>query len=321
MILIVTNKNDFTVDYFISKIKNLNIEYFRFNTEEFLTNYTFEYKCIKGVNIWSLRNKINNKIIESSAVSGIWYRRPVLPEYKCKNINNEILESLSKEGFAFYESIINSNIDKYNWVSNPYNIRKAENKILQSKIACNVGFLVPNSMMTNDPEAAKKFIKIHNKCCIKPLNESILNNDENSYIAYTAIINKSDINNIDKIKHFPIFVQQYIDKEYELRITVIGDKVIPVAIHSQTNKSTKIDWRVGNCKKVKYTKIEIPDAVSRKCLAIVKTFGLKFSSMDLIFSKDGKYYFLDLNPNGQWAWIDIKLNLKMYKELLEVLNA
>lgn len=318
MIFIITNKNDFTVDYFIDKIGSNDKNIFRFNTEDFQSKYILGYNNEYSNNSWYLRNKINSKEINSSNISGIWYRRPKFPEVKLDNISTKIKNSLSLEAKYTYEHILGS-IDT-NWMSYPTNIRKAENKILQSIVAKNIGFNVPSSIITNNPDEVINFKENFSEICLKPLRKGRYSDQENMYLIYNRILSQDDLAKIDNISNFPVLIQEYIPKKYELRVIVVNETVFTVVVYSQEKSRTSEDWRVDNCQNVKYEIINIPKEIETKCLKIVRHFGLNFSSMDIIVSEDGKYYFLDLNPNGQWGWLDEKLNLGISQKILEFLS-
>jgi glutathione synthase/RimK-type ligase-like ATP-grasp enzyme len=100
--------------------------------------------------------------------------------------------------------------------------------------------------------------------------------------------------------------QHEIDKIYDLRVILVGDKIFPTAIHSQDQQETAVDWRVADLKELqlRHEKIFLPKQLKQKCRELVRFFSLRYSSMDFVLGKDGKYYFLELNPNGQWAWIE-----------------
>ena len=100
--------------------------------------------------------------------------------------------------------------------------------------------------------------------------------------------------------------QKHIAKEYDIRVIVIGRKVFAIAIKSQDHERTKVDWRLSDCYKISLTQHEIslPHEVQCLCVDITKKFRLKYSAIDLVLGKDRSYYFLELNPNGQWAWIE-----------------
>jgi len=102
----------------------------------------------------------------------------------------------------------------------------------------------------------------------------------------------------------PLIVQVYVEKAVELRVTVVGSDVFAAEIHSQATQRTKIDWRrydEGNTPHFEHT---LPDKVSKLCLAMTHSLGLVYSAIDLILTPDGRYIFLELNPNGQYQWIE-----------------
>jgi hypothetical protein len=134
----------------------------------------------------------------------------------------------------------------------------------------------------------------------------------NNYIPYTAIIRKSDY---DLITNYPVLIQEDVDKKHELRLTCIGDKVFPVKILSQLNDNTKIDRRVDNCSAVEYEKMSIDNNLKDMCLSLLAYFDLNFACIDLIVGNNNRIFFLDLNPNGQWAWLDEILKLGIAEQI------
>jgi glutathione synthase/RimK-type ligase-like ATP-grasp enzyme len=302
MILIITNTEDKTTDYLLNNIETVG---FRFNTDKFLCDYEYDFN-----KDWYILDKTNNLIVNSDNISGIYYRRPVFPCLNIKNINNDLLRQLQNEAYEIYDSFLNSIDTKY--LNTKYNIIRAENKIIQMKIAKDIGFSVPATITTNNEILLKKYLHLNKKYCIKPLYLGYFELNDNKYIPYTAIIGEQDYNLITK---YPVIVQEYIDKEYELRLTCVKDKIFPVKILSQLNEDTKVDWRVDNCSSVNYLRTEIDGHIENMCLKLLSQLNLNFACMDLIIGKDKNVYFLDLNPNGQWAWIDEILGLGIPKAI------
>jgi glutathione synthase/RimK-type ligase-like ATP-grasp enzyme len=304
MILIVTNSEDKTVDYFLNSASK---KHFRFNTDYFLNDYDFNFS-----QKWYIHNKKNGLLLNQRKISGIYYRRPVLPKLEIENIDDDLLRQLQNEAYDIYDSFLNSIDTKY--LNSKYNMIKAENKLIQLKAAENIGFLIPKTIITNDKRKLYQYINQDKKYCIKPLHLGFFELNGNSFIPYTAIIEKSDYN---MIINYPVLIQEYIEKEYELRLTCVGNKIFPVKILSQLNENTRIDWRTNNRSAVEYDKISIREELENMCHNLLYRFGLNFACMDLIVGKNGKIYFLDLNPNGQWAWIDELLDLGITKEIEE----
>jgi len=302
MILIITNSEDKTVDYFLRSVSNTH---FRFNTDNFLIDYDFDFS-----QEWYIHDKNKDKLVNHNNIGGIYYRRPVLPYLNVKGINNDLLKQLQNEAYDLYDNFINSIETKY--LNTKYNILKAENKLLQMKIAESIGFSVPKTIITNNKNALNIFMDKSKKYCIKPLYLGFFELNGKNFIPYTAIIEKTDY---DLITNFPALIQEYIDKKYEIRVTCVGDKIFPVKILSQSNNNTIIDWRVDNCSAVDYKKMTINKSMKTMCLNLLSQFNLNFACIDLIISKNNKVYFLDLNPNGQWAWLDEILELGIAKEI------
>jgi len=115
----------------------------------------------------------------------------------------------------------------------------------------------------------------------------------------------------------PSIFQEYIEKDYELRITVVGERVFSAKVESQHNEKTKIDWRK---EKLKFTEYKLPDAISKKCVLLLKTLDLNFGAIDLIKTKSGEYIFLEINPNGQWAWIEFDTKLEISEAIISFLT-
>lgn len=102
----------------------------------------------------------------------------------------------------------------------------------------------------------------------------------------------------------PILFQEYVEKETEIRVTVIGGSVFAAEIDSQSSLEGKDDWRKAGPGSLKTNPVQLPKSLSDKCLQIVKELGLNFGTIDLIKTPNGCYVFLELNPNGQWGWLE-----------------
>jgi glutathione synthase/RimK-type ligase-like ATP-grasp enzyme len=104
-----------------------------------------------------------------------------------------------------------------------------------------------------------------------------------------------------------------------LRVTVIGDEVFAAEIDSQSDSRTVIDWRHYEAD-IAYRMAVLPNDVTERCIALVRHFGLNFSAIDLILTPDGRYVFLENNPNGQFIFIERKVpELKMTRALASCL--
>ena len=114
--------------------------------------------------------------------------------------------------------------------------------------------------------------------------------------------------------------QEFIDKAYELRITVAGSSAFAVKIDLQANPLTAVDWRNPTfITNINYSIVDINDALAEFCLKMAKKLGLQFGAFDFAVDKDGRIIFLEVNPNGQWYWIEERTGLKISNAIARVL--
>lgn len=126
---------------------------------------------------------------------------------------------------------------------------------------------------------------------------------------------------LGRLKNCPVILQPYIEKLFELRITVVGEKVFPCAIHSQNSQRTLEDWRRYDLSNTPHKIYPLPPNIEGLCVNLVKALELKFGCIDMIVTPDKEYIFLEINPNGQWLWIEQLTGLPISQTLAELLIA
>jgi len=296
-ILIITSSYDKTVDYLIEKFSST--KFIRLNVDE-LDKY--KISVINNpryiVSLKSSEYEIDN-LFES--IHSIYYRKLFLPSLE--NYDDNYHTYMQKEIYSLIVGLVDSFQGKV--LTAPFILRKVENKIFQLKVSTDLGFLLPNSLITNDNNQVNKFNT--SKIIAKPLATGKLTN-------VTAVHSNLVTDNVEDIALTPIYFQEYIRKDYELRITVVQDTFYCVKIIADN----KIDWRDSEDNNL-YELIDTPEIVRKECLDFLRACDLDFGTFDYIVS-DGKYYFLECNPNGQWLWLELKLGLDISKSIVEYLN-
>jgi glutathione synthase/RimK-type ligase-like ATP-grasp enzyme len=305
MILIITHKEDFTADFVIEKLNTKKISYLRLNCED-IFNDEFALSLSTGVNL-SI-NKVDN-------FDSVWFRRTKLPDIKTNNKGEKLF--LLGDFESLFDNLFQV-INAKKWLSNPYDVYRAENKLLQLKVAESLGFSIPKTIITNDYTKLKEFIKYcNNKVIIKPIRQGRIELEDGTKTIFTNIIDEDVINRLDEFELTPSIIQNYISKKYELRITVVGDKVFSVKIDSQKNKLTEVDWRR---EKLPMEEVQLPNDIEEKCKRLLKELNISFGAIDIIVDKNGNYIFLEINPNGQWAWIEMETSLKISDAIINFLT-
>ena len=307
MILIITHKEDYTVDFVVEKLNQRGIIYKRLNTEDIFTknNVVIKYS----------ENNFDFSIDNVSQFQSIWFRRVKLPIFN--EVDNVVSNYLREEAYSYFSNMWQ--LFNAKWLSNPDAIYRAENKLLQLKVAQKIGFDIPKTIITYKKKEIVDFYLENGKDVImKPLYNSRFQTENNeNRLIYTNTITETQISNIDSYLQFPSIIQENIKKKIELRITVVNNEVFTAFVDSQKNENTLVDWRREKCI---FNKIDIPKSIKDKCIELTKKMSLNFGAIDLILTNNGEYKFLEINPNGQWAWIEVDTGLPISDAIINYLT-
>ena len=191
-------------------------------------------------------------------------------------------------------------------VNRPLANSYAENKSEQLVRARRLGFHIPDTIITNSPEQAIGFYKKHGRDIIFKMQRLpiIQLGEGNHRTIMTRRVSEQDLEDLERIQNCPCMFQERIPKTYEIRLTVIGEKLFPIAIHSQNSDYSQDDFRRYDFEKVKYEQVEIPEILNKRVLGLVKSYGLYYAAIDIIYTPSKEYVFLEINSNGQYLWTE-----------------
>lgn len=297
-VLVITSSIDYTVDYIISKYSD-RAEFFRVNVDLF-SNYRITIES----DTW--RISCPYWTIQQDEVDSIYYRKPRMPDLS--DYQPEYSFMIQRDIIAVVEGLVNS-FDKY-VLTKPSVLHKAENKILQLVLAKDIPFNVPCSLITNDRVPAQSLIR--KTSIIKPLSTGKITTPSGYEVFQTELV--SDISDYD-ISLTPIYLQHYITKQFEVRVTLIGEFAYCVKIDS----TDKVDWRHEKTNN-HYQLIELPEAINLQCRKMLQTLELDFGAFDFIVDEKGEWVFLEVNPNGQWLWLEKELGLDISERIVDLLT-
>jgi glutathione synthase/RimK-type ligase-like ATP-grasp enzyme len=136
-------------------------------------------------------------------------------------------------------------------------------------------------------------------------------------VIFTSLIDEFP-SNPDEIESNPNFLQNQIAKKGDVRVTMVGNTAFAVLIHSQDYENTRIDWRKGETL-LKHSRITLPKELTEKCVTLLHRLNLRFGAIDLILDDSNDYVFLEINPNGQWAWIEKQTGYQISDEIVKLL--
>lgn len=330
MILIISHKGDVHCNPVIKNFIKNNDSYFRLNTEALLIDYDFFFKSSNNSIRFKIKNKKNGKILDSSKISAVWERRPEVP-ISSKNIDEKSREVINQELKEFYIWLRYYFTNKRMIGSSIYD-RPNESKINQIRTATSIikknsisNIKIPLTLISNNKREIINTFKNKNFLSLKPIGaDSIVVDEKYQMPFYSRKINFKQLKAIkkDSINNCPLFLQTYIEKKYELRVTVVGSKFFTSKINSQKLPSGqgKEDWRQGYSIGLLQEKFDTPNYIKKFCIKYLKEMNMSFGCFDFIISRRDICYFLECNPNGQWMWVEEEVGLPISKAISDFLS-
>jgi len=249
-----------------------------------------------------------------TGIDSVWFRKPT----QLDQIKLEVPDSY----LAYTQSTLRRHLAPLyrhwhdaQWVSPYESIVQAESKPYQLEIAAKVGFVLPDTLITGSSSRAQRFVAKHGTCVVKsqaarfPAGRTMM----------TRVISAEDNLLYEGLSVDPMIFQQYIEPDHELRVTVVGDAVFAAKIIAADQGPFR-DWRYGHVDGTfKATAATIDADLQTKCVQLTKHMGLSYGAIDLIVDKNGKTWFLEINPNGQWAFIEEATGQPIGKAMAELL--
>lgn len=298
MLLVVTNRDDLTADYVIIELKRKGIDFFRLNVEEFPARLSLS---LNPTDASGSQIRAGPLTLRFDQIRSVWYRRTAVPRLRpMEKKDREFVRTEAREALDWTWKIL----DAF-WVSHPARIQGAEGKAHQLAFASESGIRVPRTLITNDPAAAQKFwTGIQTGVVAKSLRQKIVDRGRGRRIIFTTRLSETDKPFLKDVSISPVIFQEEIKKAYDVRVTAIGRRLFGTRIDSQRSASTQTDWRVADSRKIPHASLRLPPEIAEFCCRMLDHYVLQFGAFDFIVTPKGEWVFLELNPNGQWAWIE-----------------
>jgi glutathione synthase/RimK-type ligase-like ATP-grasp enzyme len=314
-ILIVTGEHDSTADLMVLHLKERGVPFERFHPQDVprdarvTLRYGPDHPPIGRVTAFG-------ESFDWSEIGAVWYRRPE-PFSLSSALSSEERE------FAYHEctSVMQGTWRSFDafWVNHPDRIRIAESKPLQLTLAGRLGFAVPRTVFTNDPDEVRALWEAcGGEIVYKSMTQGVLGQSLQKSV-YTNRVTTEHLGRADLLRNAPGLFQEEIPKAADLRITVIGDRVFPVEIRSQSDPDATVDWRRGEVPRMEHVAADLPKPVEAACLALNRKLGLHYSAIDMVLTPEGEHIFLEINPSGQFGWIESVTGLPLIEALADLL--
>lgn len=323
MILIVTNKQDVHPTPVIEYLNKRGYPVFRLNTEALLTDYQFHWWANEKDADFYIRNVKNGLEMYGHDVSAVWERRPLFPSDLPYPNREEINRHNLKEATGFLSFLLHDLSDCFSIGHHLYD-RSASSKMKQIRLAQELGMKVPATCFSNSREDILTFVCPFEYVILKSIeNDNVWLGGKEEYVFFGQKVKSVSLKEQPReaFEQTMNFVQEYVEKNYELRVTVVCDRIFACKIDSQymDEDKGKVDWRQGYEYGLHYESYELPEHIVRFCQHFLQLMHLDFGCFDFIVTPQEEYVFLECNPNGQWLWIEQETGMKISQAVEECL--
>lgn len=316
MVLILSTDSDSSTKEVMEWLMHLKIPVVRINDNDLL-RYPFQLYIEDRL---KFKIRIEDVWIHSDDINVVWFRKfgffnqyEGYDELKDKLGLDYCYKVSAEQRKVLY--LITKTLKNKHWLCNYSSIGLNKFDILQK--AQSVGLKIPYSIITNSKKDILNDKKLNSKKIITKSTGDIMivGLDENTLLTTLTNDITKHINSIPEI-FFPSLIQEKIDKIFELRVFYLDGSFYSMAIFSQNNKQTETDFRnYDRVKPNRWIPYKLPTQIENKLDKLMKLVGLNTGSIDLIYSQNKEYIFLEINPAGQFGMVSIPNNYNIEKEI------
>lgn len=312
MILIVSNSEDDHAQAVIRRLQRYNdIDVHLLDLSRFPQELHLSMDFQDGTGLVQGRFRNDRDVIPVSDCSVVWWRRPQPFSL------HEDLSERDHLNFAMSECCEAVNglwlTLPGTWVNHPTRDEEAARKPYQLRVAREVGFEIPKTRITSDPVAAREFAESlgYSRTIYKAFTGT-----EQAW-RETRVLQEDELTLLDDVKFAPVIFQEYIPAQLDLRITVIGDDIYSSAIHT-ADMVYQADYRM-DLSDARVEMFSLPSEIQSLVHSYMDRLGLLYGAIDIRVTPDGRYVFLEINPSGQWLFMEQRTGAPMTEAFTSLL--
>ena len=294
----------YKIDYCVLEDSPYDIDYFFFDSSNQRESYI----------------EFSDKKLKISDIDSFWYRRSYRIEKDLIETPDEIINTNDFKNYVLNEINCFNDFFYNQFVENTKNINTPNkgnvNRLLVFEKAKEVDLKIPQFIVTNKKFEIEKFLKKYKKVVLKPLSNVVRIEKKNgSFLQYTKLVNKKILSDFNE-KISPTLFQQYIEKEFEIRSFFIEEKFYSMAMFTQNDKQMSVDFRKYNYKNPTRTiPFKLPLEIENKLRKLFEKLEINCGSIDILYTNDNEYYFLEINPVGQFGMVSYPCNYFLEKKI------
>ena len=321
MILILTDPSDSHADHVARMLGARGVEFTRFNPADFPTRASLSVGYTPDGRMRSFL-RTEERVIDLAQLQSVWSRRPQPPVPHERIRDAAVREFVARDCQTFVQDLWDALPCR--WLpGHPVAIHRAQLKASQLRVAAELDLELPPTLVTNSREEFLDFYGQHNGNIVGKLVGSAFDRTvgASGFCRFTEVVSKRDVGYAASLQYCPVILQAYVRKRLELRITVVGRKVFAAEIHSQQTHHTRHDWRRYDLSHTPHFPHALPPEVQERCVRLVERLELCYGAIDMILTPEGRYVFIEINPSGQYLWIEEQTGLPISAAICDLLMA
>jgi len=241
------------------------------------------------------------RMVSLDEISCVWWRvKPTAPVEFPGGAGTLGEQFRSKEWNALLRSLP-AWLSHVPWINPLINFQWPRTKPAQLMLASETGFAIPDTVISNNVDDVAPLFERHEQIIYKTLDSFLIPPHQ---IIYTNIVTKDDVwQRREEIRLAPCMFQEFVEKRHEMRVTVVGQQVFAIAIDSQSDARTIVDWRRDQSREM-YAAMELDEAFVSRLRTYMDKASLVYGAFDFVVTPNGQIVFLECNPGGQWLWLE-----------------
>ncbi|HKV11858.1 MAG TPA: hypothetical protein VJ725_27175 [Thermoanaerobaculia bacterium] len=247
--------------------------------------------------------------------TSVWLRRPYLAKTPddFEETDRRMIERECRDMILSFFSLL---CPDALWVNPLHCFFTERYKPAQLVTAQQCGLKIPPTLISNAPDEILTFVREANRPVVYKTFNSLLS---------TSIVTVDLLTESDTLRWTPGIYQHYVEKDHELRVTVIGRRLFALRINSQQTVRGKVDWRDAQWQPrdgssdLTMQPVALPEKIRRSCRRLMEKLGLAYGAIDFVVTPEGEYVFLEVNPSGQFLWADFEAGLPLLDAMSEML--
>ncbi|ADI10615.1 RimK domain-containing protein ATP-grasp [Streptomyces bingchenggensis BCW-1] len=298
-VLVLTRPDDSTADLVIAELNERSVRVHRLDPGDFPENLTVSARIGPDLTSWQGVLRGQHRDVSLSDIRSVYYRRPGAPRLH-PDMSEQDARWAQAEAQAGFSGMTYSL--PCLWVNHPNRNALATYPPVALAAAARGGLAVPRTLITNDPDQARKFVSAlpGQVAAYKALGTTHPSDqDDRPQALWTTQVRPGEID--ESVRRTAHQFQEWVDKAYEVRLTAVAHSLFAAEIHAGSD-AARLDFR-SDYGSLTFKPCHVPERIAGGVHMLMYTFGLQYVALDFLVNPQGHWYLVDVNPNGQWGFI------------------